>query len=450
MESVSLEMEDIYDNEGEGQDFAGVPDLEEDLEPMMRQMDTHDDDEAAGDGDGQPITDDPDLLEKLKSMKGASKNTVKRVMPKLDVTRLTGERGIPILPKIFEKVPLKGKHHEVEDLKNIMRTLEHWGHRLFPKMPFNEVLDRCEKLGMKKPVQTCVKRIRLDMEVLPEFVREENDEDQVFGNSTAEADDVHRSADVGQDGDDVARMGEDRFETEIDEDEIEDLLREQAEYDQEKSNADPAKNQDMDSEPTPNKKPESENKAVISDEVKARIEKNKKLAMERRAAKLTGNISTKDNVNQSATSSTTSDHIVCNVSSQPLDTTGDEVQQDSEVADSSEQTLNSKNHQDKNQENLNSENPVSKNGFEKDADCERLDISKERSIDNFDFKVKGGSEDEADNTDSDRLVICEENSKDSGECELKKQLTFQAAKKAMEIESPVDNEQQLKSVDMIA
>ena len=56
MESIPLEMEDIYDNEGEGQDFAGVPDLEEDLEPMMREMDTHDDDEAAGDGDGQPIT----------------------------------------------------------------------------------------------------------------------------------------------------------------------------------------------------------------------------------------------------------------------------------------------------------------------------------------------------------------------------------------------------------
>ena len=53
------------------------------------------------------------------------------------------------------------------------------------------------------------------MEVLPEFVREENDEDQVFGNSTGEADDVHRGADVEHDEDDVARMGEDRFETEV-------------------------------------------------------------------------------------------------------------------------------------------------------------------------------------------------------------------------------------------
>lgn len=34
-----------------------------------------------------------------------------------------------------------------------MRHLEHWGHRLFPKMTFEEVLDRVERLGSKKEVQ---------------------------------------------------------------------------------------------------------------------------------------------------------------------------------------------------------------------------------------------------------------------------------------------------------
>lgn len=34
-----------------------------------------------------------------------------------------------------------------------MRYLEHWAHRLFPMMPFDEVLERIEKLGTKKEVQ---------------------------------------------------------------------------------------------------------------------------------------------------------------------------------------------------------------------------------------------------------------------------------------------------------
>lgn len=34
-----------------------------------------------------------------------------------------------------------------------MQTLEHWAHRLFPKMTFGEVLERTERLGAKKEVQ---------------------------------------------------------------------------------------------------------------------------------------------------------------------------------------------------------------------------------------------------------------------------------------------------------
>ena len=34
-----------------------------------------------------------------------------------------------------------------------MRYLEHWAHRLFPKMPFDEVLERIERLGTKRDVQ---------------------------------------------------------------------------------------------------------------------------------------------------------------------------------------------------------------------------------------------------------------------------------------------------------
>ena len=42
---------------------------------------------------------------------------------------------------------------QAEDLKVMMHRLQHWGHRLFPKMTFDEVLERVERLGAKKEVQ---------------------------------------------------------------------------------------------------------------------------------------------------------------------------------------------------------------------------------------------------------------------------------------------------------
>ena len=42
---------------------------------------------------------------------------------------------------------------QAQDLALLMRNLEHWAHRLFPKMPFDEVLERVERLGAKREVQ---------------------------------------------------------------------------------------------------------------------------------------------------------------------------------------------------------------------------------------------------------------------------------------------------------
>ncbi len=35
----------------------------------------------------------------------------------------------------------------------MMGMLEHWAHRLFPPMPFDEFIERLEKLGSKREVQ---------------------------------------------------------------------------------------------------------------------------------------------------------------------------------------------------------------------------------------------------------------------------------------------------------
>ena len=70
---------------------------------------------------------------------------------------MTGDRGIPVLPQAFEKVKYKGKGHELSDLNKMMGVMEHWAHRLYPKMPFDELIERVERLGQKKDVQVIAK-----------------------------------------------------------------------------------------------------------------------------------------------------------------------------------------------------------------------------------------------------------------------------------------------------
>lgn len=66
--------------------------------------------------------------------------------------RLKGPRGIGIMESFFSDIKLKGKGKEKEDLDIIMGRLEHWAHRLFPRMQFDEVLKKIEALGSKKTV----------------------------------------------------------------------------------------------------------------------------------------------------------------------------------------------------------------------------------------------------------------------------------------------------------
>ncbi|XP_001376003.1 TIMELESS-interacting protein [Monodelphis domestica] len=117
------------------------------------------------------------------------KKTVKRNLPKLDAQRLISERGLPALRHVFEKVKFKGKGHEAEDLKTLIRHMEHWAHRLFPKLQFEDFIGRVEHLGNKKEVQTCLKRIRLDLPIIHEdFISNDGDKTEGNGVDTATVD----------------------------------------------------------------------------------------------------------------------------------------------------------------------------------------------------------------------------------------------------------------------
>lgn len=171
------------------------------------------------------------------------KRTVKRNIPKLDAQRLTSERGLPALRHVFDKAKFKGKGHEAEDLKTLIRHMEHWAHRLFPKLQFEDFIDRVEYLGNKKEVQTCLKRIRLDLPILHEDFISNNDE-------------------VGENnGHDVTAAELDPFLTNSSE----------------------------------NVNFASESSKSLTEEQQQRIERNKQLALERRQAKLLSNSQSLEN-----------------------------------------------------------------------------------------------------------------------------------------------------------
>ncbi|XP_076854519.1 TIMELESS-interacting protein [Brachyhypopomus gauderio] len=107
-------------------------------------------------------------VSKLPDVPVAKRRTVRRPQPKLDSQRLLSERGLPALRTLFDDAKFKGKGHEAEDLKVLLQKMENWAHRLYPKLQFEDFIDKVEVLGSKKEVQTCLKRIRLDMPLIHE------------------------------------------------------------------------------------------------------------------------------------------------------------------------------------------------------------------------------------------------------------------------------------------
>lgn len=81
---------------------------------------------------------------------------IRKPIPKLDNDRIMGARGVHTLEELFADFKPHGKGHEFEDLDVVMKKMEHWAHRLFPKLPFNSVLDIiANRLGKRKVPTSC-------------------------------------------------------------------------------------------------------------------------------------------------------------------------------------------------------------------------------------------------------------------------------------------------------
>ncbi|XP_032522045.2 TIMELESS-interacting protein [Danaus plexippus] len=98
----------------------------------------------------------------------------------LNPARLTGPRGIHVIPEHFKDFKFKGKGHEKEDLDLILKKLEHWAYRLYPKFQFEDCLKKIETLGKKRPVMVNLHKIRSDQFTTEEPIvqRDSTDDDE--------------------------------------------------------------------------------------------------------------------------------------------------------------------------------------------------------------------------------------------------------------------------------
>ena len=183
------------------------------------------------------------------------KKIIRNPMPKLNPDRICGARGIGTLSDIFSDFQPKGGDHVFEDLDRAMHKMEHWAHRLYPKLPFDDVMARISVLGKKMAIQTHLKRTRMGLDPV------------IIGPISAKNSDNEDNG--GDDKDETKRYDNDDFPTE---DDFEKLIREA------EANRDDA----FDEFDSLTKAPSPKPKTVLSDEQKERMEKNRQMAAEKR------------------------------------------------------------------------------------------------------------------------------------------------------------------------
>ncbi|KAF9218318.1 Swi3-domain-containing protein [Gyrodon lividus] len=101
-----------------------------------------------GNGMDKPVED----AGKGKGGDGEGKKERKK-LAKLDETRLVGPEGFPQLIKDTKGFKPKGKGHEHTDLNRILQVYQFWTHKMYPKTPFKETVNRVEKLCHSKRMQ---------------------------------------------------------------------------------------------------------------------------------------------------------------------------------------------------------------------------------------------------------------------------------------------------------
>ncbi|CAH0598425.1 unnamed protein product [Chrysodeixis includens] len=193
------------------------------------------------------------------STSSKTKRVIKNPRFILNPARLTGPRGIQVIRDHFKDFKFKGKGHEKEDLDMVLKKLEHWAYRLYPKFQFEDCLKKIETLGKKRPVMVHLSKIRSDQILTEETVVQKDSSDDDTQNEPPQ-----------------------------EEDEFDKLLQQQIEI----ARATPAPGSVKKLMDTPRQErspftmPKATSSPSISNEQKERMIRNRKLAEERRLARL--------------------------------------------------------------------------------------------------------------------------------------------------------------------
>uniref|UniRef100_A0A914WM12 TIMELESS-interacting protein n=1 Tax=Plectus sambesii TaxID=2011161 RepID=A0A914WM12_9BILA len=180
MQSINLDMDDFYDRDGfDDEPFA--EEAEEVPDPDERRR------RRAGRGDDDVPTDEQVLAGMDKTL---PKRRTTKPQPKLDEKRLCSETGFTSLPVLFKDWKPNPKKDEYGNLCSMMNKLEHWAHRLYPKLKFDDFLARVEQLGDKRPVKTQMQKLRMDMPLRDDdFAAAAADDGKNGDNDAMDADD---------------------------------------------------------------------------------------------------------------------------------------------------------------------------------------------------------------------------------------------------------------------
>ncbi|CAH2236257.1 protein PFC0760c [Pararge aegeria] len=249
-------LEDVFleDEANEAEELERVIEGDEFDERPRSRSDSDDNSEREGEAEEEKKRVDPTSTKTTRVIKNP------RFI--LNPARLTGPRGIHVIPEHFKDFKFKGKNHEKEDLDLVLKKLEHWAYRLYPKFKFEDCLKKIETLGKKRPVMVNLHKIRTDQYMSEETV-------------------------VQRDSSDDEAPHKDPQE-EPPEDEFDKLLQQQIEI----ARSTPAPSsvkKGTDSAVKENRSlmmPKATSSPSISDEQRERILKSRKLAEERRLARL--------------------------------------------------------------------------------------------------------------------------------------------------------------------
>ena len=79
------------------------------------------------------------------------------------VLDLTGPHGLKTVYTQFQaqlRKSFKGRGHEASDLTRLLDLYRGWHRRLYPDVPFEVFVEKCEALGAKRPLQAYLRELR--------------------------------------------------------------------------------------------------------------------------------------------------------------------------------------------------------------------------------------------------------------------------------------------------